>query len=216
VSIRVVLADDHPVVRDGLRAAIEKRSEDIKIVGEAANGPEVLKLAEKEQIDVYILDISMPLLNGIETAIRLIKMDKNSKIIILSIHDSRVFVHKALTSGAKGYIVKESVTEEVIYAIKQVNKGRYFLSPSVSKFMTAEFLTNKSCFNQDRMIRLTLREREVLQLIAEGLTDKEIAKKLIISLHTAHVHRKNIMQKLDIHRNANLVRYAIKEGMVKL
>jgi len=176
-----------------------------------------LKFANKNLVDVYILDISMPILNGIETTYSLINMDTGNKIIILSIHDSRIYVERALKSGARGYILKESATEEVIHAIHEVHKGRFFLSPSISKFIVNGFLSNIQDYNcNEKAVKLTKREREILQLIGEGLTDKEISQKLNLSLYTVHVHRKNIMNKLDIHKQANLIRYAIREGISKL
>jgi len=190
---------------------------DIEVTGEAANGNEVLKMAKKTPADVYILDISMPVLNGIETANRLIRMDPKSKIIMLSIHDSRIFVEKALKSGARGYLSKESATEDVIQAIREVYLGRYFLSPAISKFVVNGFLDKIHHYKKyKKVVHLTAREKEILQLIAEGFANKEISVKLNLSLNTVHVHRKNIMQKLDIHKQANLVRYAIKEGLSNL
>lgn len=217
MSIKVLLADDHPVVIDGLKSVIEKKCEDIEVTGEASNGKEVLEIAEKNLIDVYVLDISMPILNGIETAIRLKKMDPETKIIILSIHDKRIFVEKALKNGARGYILKESATEEVIRAIREVYMGRFYLSPAISNFVVNGFIENMNNSKKDEdEINLTRREREILQLIAEGFTNKDIARKLNLSLYTVHVHRKNIMKKLDVHNHADVVRYAIKEGISKL
>jgi len=217
MSIRVVLADDHPVVRAGLRAVIEKSKEDIAIVDEAVNGIEVLDIAEKNAVDVYLLDVEMPHLNGIETAERLLKKDPKAKIIILSIHDSRIFVNRALRCGVKGYILKESAIEEVTKAIQEVFKGRFFLSPGISSYIVDGFLAkigagkDKSAGNG-----LTKREREVLQLIGEGSTNKEIAQKLNLYLNTVQVHRRNLMRKLNIHKQADLIRYTIKEGISKL
>jgi len=217
MSIRVLLADDHPVVRDGLRSVIDKKAEDIKIIGEASNGNDVLEIAKKNQVDIYVLDISMPILNGIETTDRLMKMNPDSKIIMLSIHDGHIFVEKALKRGARGYILKESATEEVIHAIREVYKGRFFLSPTISKFIVKGFLGKMQGHRRyEKPVNLTQREREILQLIAESFANKEIARKLNISLYTVQVHRRNIMQKLDIHKHADLIRYAIKEGISKL
>lgn len=217
MSIKVLLADDHPVVRDGLRSVIDKKAEDIKIIGEASNGNDALEMAKKNQVDIYVLDISMPILNGIETTDRLIKMNPDSKIIILSIHDSHIFVEKALKSGARGYILKESATEEVIHAIREVYKGRFFLSPAISKFIVKGFIGKMQGYRRyEKPVNLTQREREILQLIAESFTNKETARKLNISLYTVQVHRRNIMQKLGLHKYADLVRYAIKEGISKL
>jgi len=217
MSIRVVLADGHPLVRAGLRAVIEKSKEDIAIVDEAINGKDVLKIAEKSPVDVYLLDVEMPHLNGIETAERLLKKDPKTKIIILSIHDSRVFVQRALRCGVKGYILKESATEEVIRAIQEVFRGRFFLSPGISNYIVDGFLGKVGARNDKGAGNgLTKREREVLQLIGEGCTNKEIAQKLNLYLNTVQVHRRNLMQKLNIHRQADLIRYTIKEGISKL
>ena len=217
MSIRVVLADDHPVVRAGLRAVIEKSKEDIAIVDEAVNGIEVLDIAEKNAVDVYLLDVEMPHLNGIETAERLLKKDPKAKIIILSIHDSRIFVHRALRCGVKGYILKESAIEEVTKAIQEVFKGRFFLSPGISNYIVDGFL-GKIGAGKDKSAGdgLTKREREVLQLIGEGCTNKEIAQKLNLYLNTVQVHRRNLMHKLNIHKQADLICYTIKEGISKL
>ena len=217
MSIRVVLADDHPVVRAGLRAVIEKSKEDIAIVDEAVNGIEVLDIAEKNAVDVYLLDVEMPHLNGIETAERLLKKDPKAKIIILSIHDSRIFVNRALRCGVKGYILKESAIEEVTKAIQEVFKGRFFLSPGISNYIVDGFL-GKIGAGKDKSAGdgLTKREREVLQLIGEGSTNKEIAQKLNLYLNTVQVHRRNLMHKLNIHKQADLICYTIKEGISKL
>jgi DNA-binding NarL/FixJ family response regulator len=163
------------------------------------------------------MDISMPELNGIETTKRLLKMDRNSKVIIMSIHNNKVFVEKALRAGAKGYIIKESATEELLSAIREVNRGKYYLSPEISKFVVQGFLGKfRVSKEKAEIVTLTPREREILQLIAEGLINKEIAKKLDISHNTVHVHRRNIMEKLDIHKQADLIRYALKEGISQL
>jgi two-component system NarL family response regulator len=217
MSIRVVLADDHPVVRAGLRAVIEKSKEDIAIVAEAVDGKEVLAIAEKNAVDVYLLDVEMPHLNGIETAERLLKKDPKAKIIILSIHDSRIFVNRALRCGVKGYLLKESAIEEVTKAIQEVFKGRFFLSPGISSYIVDGFL-GKIGAGKDKSAGddLTKREREVLQLIGEGSTNKEIAQKLNLYLNTVQVHRRNLMHKLNIHKQADLIRYTIKEGISKL
>ncbi|MCJ7588886.1 MAG: response regulator transcription factor [Candidatus Aminicenantes bacterium] len=217
MNIRVVLADDHPVVRAGLKSVIEKSGREITVVREAANGKEVLRIAENNAVDVFLLDIEMPFLNGLETAERLIKKDPKTKIIILSLHDARIYVDRAVRAGVKGYILKESATEDVIKAIEEVHRGRFFLSPAISKYIVDGFLGKIS----DKKTKpasngLTNREREILQLIGEGLTNKEIALRLNIFLNTAQAHRRNLMQKLDIHKQADLIRYAIREGIAKL
>ena len=217
MSIEVILADDHIIVRDGIKAAIEEQAKDIKIIGEASNGDEVLKMAKNNPADVYVLDIAMPILNGIETSARLIKMDSKSKVIILSVHDEKIFVENALKCGAKGYILKESQTSEVIHAIREVYMNRFYLCSEVSKFIVKGFLGKKNNYERcENVVELTQREREILQLIAEGFSNKEIAKRLRLSLNTVHVHRNNIMYKLDIHRQAGLIRYALKEGICQI
>jgi len=214
MSIEVIIADDHVVVRDGIKAIVERKGDDIKIIGEASNGIEVLEMAENNPADVYVLDISMPILNGIETAARLGKMDTPCKIIILTMYDDRNLVDKALRYGVHGYITKETATEEIIKAIHDVYMGRFFLSPQISKFVVRGFLGERNGIDQNNnVIKLTRREREILQLIAEGFTTKEIAIQLNIAIDTVHAHRSNIMQKLDIHKQAGLIRYALKEGI---
>ncbi len=217
MSIEVILADDHAVVRDGIKAIVERKGEDITIIGEASNGKEVLELAKSTPADVYVLDIAMPLLNGIETTARLRKMDPQCKIIILSMLDDRTFVEKAFKYGANGYILKETASEEIVHAIREVSTNKYFLSPKISKFVVDGFLGKKYPEDQKKkQFDLTKREREILQLIAEGFTNKEIAKHLDLAFNTVHVHRNNIMKKLNIHKQADLVRYALKEGISHL
>jgi DNA-binding NarL/FixJ family response regulator len=220
MSIRVFLADDHPILREGLRSSIEAKCNDIQIVGEASDGLAVLETVEKQSVDVYVLDMSMPVLNGIETTQRLIKKNPQSKVIILSVHDSRDIVERAFWSDVRGYVVKESSTAELIQAIREVSKGNFFVSPAISGFLVHRFLTGQSKTPRGDVFKttaaITPREREILQLIAEGMTMKEIASKLELCLNTALVHRKNIMRKLDVHKQSDLVRYAIKEGISKL
>lgn len=215
--IKIILADDHPVVRDGLRAVVDRKARDIEIIGEATNGKEVLEMAQHRPADVYILDVAMPILNGIEAAERLIKRDPKSKIIMLSIHDEKTFVEKALECGVQGYILKESATEEVIDAIHEVHQGRQFLSSGVSKFIVQRLSGKRRHYRRyEQIATLTRREKEILQLIGEGFTNKQIARQLNISFHTVHVHRNHIMAKLGIRKQADLIRYAIKEGISKL
>jgi two-component system response regulator NreC len=217
MNIKVIVGDDHTLVRDGIRAVIDNMGEEIEIVGEASNGKEVLEMAKKTPADVYILDISMPILNGIETIDRLIKMNPRNKIIILSMHDDKTLVEKSLKSGAKGYLLKKNSAEEMIDAIREVHAGKFFLSPDISKYIVQGFLGKGS---DERYYRggpgLTRREREILQLIAEGSTNKDVARELSLSINTVNFHRKNMMKKLDIHNQADLVRYALKEGISEL
>ncbi|MDD2717384.1 MAG: response regulator transcription factor [Candidatus Wallbacteria bacterium] len=214
MAIDVIIADDHAIVRAGIKSVIEKKAIDIRVIGEASNGEELLKLARTSPADVYILDISMPLLNGIQAVSEILKINPQSKVIILSMHDSRSFVEKALQAGAKGYILKDNASEEIVPGIREVTSNRFYLSPPISNFIVEGFLNRDSQAGKNSN-ELTLREREVLQLIAEGFSNKEIASRMRLALNTVNAHRKNIMEKLNIHKQADLIRYAIKEGLVE-
>jgi DNA-binding NarL/FixJ family response regulator len=217
MKIKVILADDHMVVREGLKAILESDPGGIEVMAEASNGSELLHLAKRMAADVYIIDIAMPVLNGLEGAKRLLKKNKNCKIIILSMYDNRSMVEEAMKLGVMGYVLKESAPEEIITAIREVSQGRYFLSPKISKYVVQGFLGRRQQRPTGKnLIRLTPREKEVLQLISEGFSNKAVAQKLRRSVNTVHVHRNRIMQKLDIHNQAGLVRYALKEGISHL
>ncbi len=217
MSIRVLIADDHPVVRDGLRFSIERGDSGIEVVAEAASGLEVLKQAEGSPVDVYILDITMPELNGIETARELVRRQASAKIIMLSFHNSRAMVEQALASGARGYLTKETATRNVVEAVCQVAAGRGFLSPDVAHLILDD---DAGRARRDRTslggAPLTAQERKILQLIAEGLSTREIAVKLDRSENTIHAHRNRLMAKLGLRKSADLVRYAVREGIAKL
>jgi two-component system, NarL family, response regulator NreC len=215
--IKVLLADDHSIVREGICSIIKRADCGIEVNAQACNGFEVIELARKNPSDIYILDISMPFLNGIETALKLRKIQPKARIIFLSMHDERNFVQKALECGAKGYLLKANAVEEVVNAIKVVYDGKVFLSPKISGLVLIGFLNKGKTRNKKRSFSgLTNRERQVLQLIAEGFSNKEIASKLKISFHTIHAHRVNVMSKLNIHSNAALVKFAVKEGISSL
>ncbi len=218
MSIRVLIADGHPLVRVGLRVVIDRAKAGIEIVAEAANGSEVIDLAEKIPADVFILDVAMPIMNGIETTIKLMKTKPDRKVIILSLNDSRAFVEKLIKSGARGYLLKESSSEEIVQAIRDVYAGRFYFGSLAINVIIEELIKQVHRGNKRRGIldMLTSREREILQLIAEGFSTKDVAAKLRLTLNTVHVHKKNMMQKLDIHKQADLVRYAFKEGISKL
>ena len=217
MSITVVIADDHALVREGIKAILKKTTTGIDVIAEASNGKEVLGIAQKMPADVYLLDISMPLLNGLEVMDRLMKLDPKNKIIILSMYDDRVSVERALQGGAKGYLAKETASEEVVWAIREVFDGRFFLSPKISGYINHGFLGGRQQYGKkDQFSRLTVKEKEVLQLVAEGFSSKDIAKELKIVSATVSVHRRNIMCKLNIHKDTDLVRFAIKEGIIHL
>jgi DNA-binding NarL/FixJ family response regulator len=217
-AIRVFIADDHPVVRDGLRLTIERSRQDIVVVGEASDGMEVLKAARTKPADVFILDITMPNLNGIETARELLKRAPAAKVIMLSLHSTKAVVEEALAAGARGYLTKETATRNVVEAVTEVHAGRYYLCPMVVHFvMEAGFIGRKgSRLRGAAPAGLTAQERKVLQLIAEGHSNKEIAALLDLSANTIHAHRNSVMAKLNLHKQTDLVRYAIKAGIAKL
>ena len=215
MSIRVLVADDHPIVRDGLRFCIERWGGDIEIAGEARDGMEVLQLAKKLPIDVFIIDVAMPLLNGLETVRLLLREQPTAKVIILSFHTTRGVVEDALRAGARGYLTKETASQHIVEAIRQVAAGRSYLSPDVARFMVDLAFKGSRGRKNQRSGTLTARERRVLQLIAEGKTSKEIASLLSLTTNTVHAHRKNLMAKLDVHKQTELVRMALREALIK-
>ncbi len=212
--IKIILADDHVMVRQGVRMMLETDKKEFKVVGEVSNGEELLELAKKTPADVYIVDISMPVLNGTEAVHKLLKIDRKAKVLILSMYDDRVSVEKSLKAGAKGFIVKVSRAEELLEAVREVAAGRFYFGGKISKFLVQGFLGKHA--PKKNGAHLTAKEKEVLQLIAEGYSSKQIAKHFTLSLNTIHVHRNNIMRKLGIHKQAELVRYALKEGIAQL
>ena len=216
MDIRVLLADDHAVVRDGIKSVIEKMGKGITVVGEATDGRELLKTAKTSPADVYIIDIAMPNLSGMEAMERLLKQNPQARVLILSMYYEKILVERAFKCGARGYLIKESASEEIIRAIREVYQGRYYLSPRISGYLVQGFLNPDSRDSGKLESALTSRQREILMLISEGLTEKEIARQLNISVHTVHVHKNNIMEKLDIHTKAGLIKYALKMGMVQL
>lgn len=212
---KIVLADDHAIVRNGVRAVLETLGKDLEIVAEVSNGKDLVEYAQQHEADVYVVDISMPVLNGIEAVERMVKQKPDTKVVMLSMYDDRVSVEKSLKAGAKGYIVKVSAADEIVDAVEEVAAGRFYLCSKVSKYIVQGFLGKTASRKRDAT-GLTPKEKEVLQLIAEGYSSKQIAKTFNLSLNTIHVHRNNIMKKLGIHKQAELVRYAIKEGIAQL
>lgn len=212
---KIVLADDHAIVRNGVKAVLEKLGKNMEIVAEISNGKDLVDYAQKHGADVYVVDIFMPVLNGIEAVERIVRRNPDAKVVMLSMYDDRVSVEKSLKAGAKGFIVKVSTADEIVDAIEEVAAGRFYLCSKVSKYIVQGFLGKSSSRKRD-VTGLTPKEKEVLQLIAEGYSSKQIAKSFNLSLNTIHVHRNNIMKKLGIHKQAELVRYAIKEGIAQL
>jgi two-component system, NarL family, response regulator NreC len=206
---RVILADNHALVRQGLKALLER--EGFQVVGEASDGQELIRLVANIRSDIAILDIGMPILNGIDAARELDKSSPRTKIILLTRHDEDQYVTEALRAGVRGYVLKNQAATDLIHAIHQVCRGGVYLSPGIS-LTVVEAFRSKTDLPADP---LTTRERQVLQLVSEGKSTKEVAVLLGISLKTAESHRARMMQKLDIHETAGLVRYAIRRGLVQ-
>ena len=215
MSIRILLADDHKMIRDGLRALIEKHR-NMEIVGEAANGQTAVQLARKLSPEVVVIDIGMPDLNGIEAARRIAAFKPKPKIIGLSMHDDRRYVAQMLKAGASGYILKDSAFEELVRAIQSVVQGQTYLSPQIAGTVVNEFKRIAKENDGTAFSILTEREREILQQISEGCSTKEIAGALGVSIKTIETHRRQIMEKLNLHSVAELTRYAVKEGLTSL
>ena len=216
-KIRVILADDHAVVRDGIKAVISRAADNISVVGEASTGREVLDLAQNKAVDVFILDLEMPELDGIETIDRLNERHGPVKVVLLSMYDEKILVERAIRAGARAYILKESAAEEIAKAVEEVYSGGYFFSPKVSGYLAREFLHEHGDNGQQTLdTALTSRQTEILKRVCQGLTEKEIAYELNISPNTVHVHINNIMNKVQIHNKAGLIKYAIKMGFVQL
>lgn len=212
MKIRVLIADDHKIVRDGLRALIE-RAEGMEVVAEAETGREAVGLALKHRPDIVVMDISMPELNGIDAARRIRQEAPECRVIALSMHADRQYVDGMLRAGVSGYLLKDCAAEELIRCIHVVRAGRICLSSGITGFLVQEYLhpaaENASAAKSD----LSEREREVLQLIAEGRSTREIAEILHISPKTVETHRKNIMEKANVHSIAELTKYAIRQGL---
>lgn len=212
---KIVLADDHAIVRTGVRTVLEHLGKDMEVAAEIDNGKALVDYAKTHPTDIYVVDISMPVLNGIEAVEQMVKQNPAVKIVMLSMYDDRISVEKSLKAGAKGFIVKVCAADEIIEAIEEVCAGRFYLCSKVSKYIVQGFLGKTASRKRDSS-GLTPKEKEVLQLIAEGSSSKQIAKAFNLSLNTIHVHRNNIMKKLGIHKQTELVRFAIKEGIAQL
>lgn len=215
-QIRVLLAEDHTIVRKGLLALLEKETR-IEVVGEAENGFEALSLASKTRPDIIMMDISMPEMNGIEATHRIKHEQPEIKIIMLTMHDNEEYILQGLKAGAESYLVKETAPQELIRAIELTYAGNSYISPLIPRRVIERYLNQTGDLDMpDRYDRLTKREREVLQLIAEGLSIKEIGDKLCISEKTARAHRLHLMEKLDLHDIASLTLYALRRGVISL
>jgi two-component system, NarL family, response regulator NreC len=209
MPIRVVLGDDHVLVRQGLRSLLER--EKFQIVAEASDGQEVIRQVQALSPEIAIIDISMPILNGIDAARELVRSSPKTKTILLTQHEEEQYIHEALQAGVRGYVLKSQVANDLIHAIQQVSRGGFYLSPGVSQAVVEAYRTR----SEKPLDPLSGRERQVLQLIAEGKSTKDVASLLGISVKTAESHRSRLMQKLDIHETASLVRYAVRRGLVQ-
>ena len=213
-AMRILLADDHGVVRKGLRFLLE-RQPDMEVVGEAADGREALKLAEELAPSIVIMDIAMPLLNGIEATSQMLKKNPHIGIIMLSMHSDEDYLLSALNAGAKGYLLKDSAEVDLVRAIRAVAGGKPFFSPEIAKTMLEDYRRYLQQRNlQDSYDLLTDREKEVLQLLAEGKSNKEVATLLDVSVYTVETHRTHLMQKLDLHNTAEIVLYAVRKKII--
>jgi DNA-binding NarL/FixJ family response regulator len=214
LPIRILLADDHTVVRDGLRALLEKQA-DMAVVAEAADGRDSVRLAEEQAPDVVVMDIAMPNMNGIEATRRILSANPRVAVVILSMHQDESYVLRSLKAGAKGYLLKDSLRSDVIDAIRQVAQGRSFLTKKVSRILQEDYIRELEQRGlDDSYDLLTEREREILQLVAEGRTNKEVAGLLNVSLTTVETHRTHILQKLGLHSVPELILYAVRKGII--
>ncbi len=211
--ISIIVADDHGIVREGLRRLLEAE-QDLKVSGEARDGHEVLALVESQKPEIVVLDISMPHLGGLETLERLRSKHPDVKVILLSVHDDTPFIQSAISLGADGYVLKNGRADEIITAIRAVTKGGSYFSPVVAKEIVEQLRAPPSK-NHDPFSVLSTREREVLHLIAEGLSAKEVASELQISTKTVEAHRTSLMRKLGVRKATELVRYALRHGLIE-
>lgn len=211
--IRIIVAEDHNLVRQGIRALLEQSGE-VEIVGEAATGEVAVQLAEKCQPDIVIMDLSMPRLDGAQAAERILDLRQPTQIIILSMHADTTMIQQLLRRGVKGYLLKDAVMEELMLAVRAVSQGKMFLSPSISEPVMTLLLSPPDAAAVSAADLLTPREREVLQLVAEGHTNNSIADTLTISVKTVEKHRASVMSKLEVHDLASLVREAIRQGLI--
>ena len=208
--IRILLADDHAVVRQGFKMILDAQA-DMEIVGEAGNGRQAVELAEQLRPDVVVMDVSMPELNGIEATRRLASSVPRARVVALSMHKDSVYVREILRAGARGYLLKDSGAADLVAAIRAVASGESYLSPAVSNAVLDDYRRHAT----NPIDLLTSREREVLQLLAEGKTNKEIAGVLNLSVYTVEAHRGRILEKLNLHSIGELVRFAVRNGLIE-
>lgn len=213
-KIRIMLADDHKLMRSGLRVLLEQQA-DLSVVGEASDGREAVVLAEALKPDVLVMDIGMPNLNGIEAAAQIAGAHPKTAIVMLSMHSDESYVLRALKAGARGYLLKDSAEADLLRAVHAVAEGKSFFSPAVSKVLLDDYVRKlKRSGTEDPYDLLTPREREVLQLVAEGKSNKDVAQLLNLSVYTVETHRSNIMEKLNLRGVPELILYAVRKGII--
>jgi DNA-binding NarL/FixJ family response regulator len=212
--VRILLADDHIVMRNGLRLLLERQPH-LQVVGEAADGRQAVALCESANPDVVIMDIAMPNLNGIEAARQIVNRNPRTAIAILSMHSDESYVIRALKAGARAYLLKDSAEADLLAAVRALTEGKSFFSPAISKILVEDYMRQlESRGAEDTYELLTNREREILQLLAEGRTNKEVANLLNLSLYTVETHRTHILQKLNLHSVPELSLYAVRKGII--
>jgi len=212
--VRIVLADDHTVMRNGLRLLLE-RQPNLQVVGEASDGRQAVTLIENANPDVVIMDIAMPNLNGIEATRQIVTQNPRTAVAILSMHSDESYVIRALKAGARAYLLKDSAEADLLAAVRALTEGKSFFSPAISKILVEDYMRQlQSRGAEDTYELLTNREREILQLLAEGRTNKEVANMLNLSLYTVETHRTHILQKLNLHSVPELILYAVRKGII--
>ena len=215
MKIRILLADDHTILRAGLKMMLNAQP-DIEVVGEAQDGRQAIQAAQRLQPDIVLMDITMPDVNGIEATKQIKKLLSDIKVLILTMHEHDEYVFQTLRAGASGYMLKEAADTELITALHVIQSGQFYLSPAAQSVMVGDYLQRvRTGEEKDSYSSLTEREREILKLVAEGLTNNQIAERLIISPKTVDTHRTHIMDKLNLHSRAELVKYAIRRGLLE-
>jgi DNA-binding NarL/FixJ family response regulator len=217
MTLKVLLVEDHAIVRQGIRALLDEEP-DIAIVGEAADGNQALALAQSLRPEIVLMDLNLPGLSGIEATRQVLQLLPDIRVLVLSMYDSEEYVFRALRAGASGYVLKQSTSTELVMALRAVAAGSTFLSPGISQILISDFMrrADAQTADDDALSILTPREREVLELIARGLTNRQIAERLHISIKTVETHRGNMMQKLDVHDRAELIKFAIDSGVISI